>query len=249
MADLQHRRGYAPLPEVCPTQGTLVPPIMRLGRLLYCTRRGWPRPLVSALKMRFSHFLLLPTQHRTQIAASFLHVQLYGTRNGFARGALRRWRYRTAIPMRAINSRSQPEAQASIIRTQGHDNRCLGRSDCLSGCQAEEDCRGRQCCRAGYAIRAGQQDSQEILLKIPTSGAYHMLKGVVANFPTCMRHAPLAQVDGTFEDWVEVLRLIYHGGGWFPILGRGAFTVPTQCAHTWCLASTSGGLGLEWSLN
>ena len=34
----------------------------------------------------------------------------YGTCSGLAKEALQRWRYRTAIPRRAVDSRSQPEA-------------------------------------------------------------------------------------------------------------------------------------------
>ena len=41
---------------------------------------------------------------------------------------------------------------------------------------------------------------------------WHRLHGVFATIPTM--HATCApQVDGTYEDWVEVLRLIYHSGG------------------------------------
>ena len=35
------------------------------------------------------------------------------------------------------------------------------------------------------------------------------------------------QVDGMYEDWMEVLRLIYHGGGSSGAL-RGAYTVKTS---------------------
>ena len=50
-------------------------------------------------------------------------IYSYGTCNGLARCTLRRWRYRAALPGRAFDPRSQPEAQACFLRPQG---RCPG---------------------------------------------------------------------------------------------------------------------------